>query len=60
MNAIVFSQNPFGLLPKIFNAVDMVFAFGKIRRMVDAFMMKPADIKRIMKSPVFSRPSLGV
>jgi len=29
MNAIVLSQNPFSPPPKIFNAVDMVFAFGK-------------------------------
>jgi len=30
MNAIVLSQNPFSPPPKIFNAVDMVFAFGKV------------------------------
>jgi len=29
MNAIVLSQNPFGLALKIFNAVDVVFAFSK-------------------------------
>jgi len=49
MNTIVLSQNPFSLAPKIFNAVDMVFAFGKGRRMIDAMMMKAADMQRIVR-----------
>gem|GEM_PF-851589 len=49
MNAIVLSQNSFGLAPKIFNAVDMVFAFGKVCRMIDAMMAKAADIKCIVR-----------
>jgi len=36
MNAIVLSQNPFGLAPKILNVVDGVFAFCKVCRMVDS------------------------
>jgi len=45
MNAIVLSQNPFGLAPKILNAVDVVFAFCKVFRMVDAMMVKAAHIR---------------
>jgi len=48
MNAIVLSQNPFGLAPKILNAVDVVFAFYKVCRMVDAMMVKSARIQRIV------------
>jgi len=47
MNAIVLSQNSFGLVPKVFNAVDVIFAFGKVRRVMDAFMVKAAHVKRI-------------
>jgi len=48
MNASVLSQHAFGLVPKIFNAVDVVFALGKVHRVIDAFMMEPAHIKRIV------------
>jgi len=49
MNAIVLSQNPFGLASKILNAVDVVFAFYKVCRMVDAMMVKAADIERVVR-----------
>jgi len=50
MNTIVLSQDSFGLIPKIFNAVDVVFSFGKVRRVVDAFMVEPTHIKRIVRT----------
>jgi len=37
MNAIIFPQNSFGLAPKIFNTINMVFALGKVHRIVDTF-----------------------
>jgi len=49
MNALVLSQNPFRLAAKIVNAVDVIFAFGKICRMVDAMRVKAADIQRIIR-----------
>jgi len=48
MNAIVFSQNSFDLTPKNFNAVDVIFTFNKVCRMIDAMMVKVADIERIV------------
>jgi len=47
MNAIVLSQHPFGLVPKIFNPVDVIFTFAKLLGMVDALMVETAHIKRI-------------
>jgi len=41
------SQNPFGLIPKVFNAVDVVFSFCKRYRVIDAFMLKAAHIQRV-------------
>jgi len=50
MNAIVFSQYSFGLTPKIFNTIDMIFSPGKLCRMVNSLMMKLAHIKRIIRA----------
>jgi len=54
MNAIVFSQYSFGLTPKIFNTIDMIFALGKFCRMVNTLMMKLTHIKRIIRAPRIS------
>jgi len=35
--------------PKVFNAVDVVFALGKVCRMIDAMMVKTTDIKRVVR-----------
>jgi len=48
MNAIVFSQHTLGLTPKILNPINMVFAFGKVRGMIDAFMLETAHIKGVV------------
>jgi len=40
MDTIVLSQDSFGLVPKIFNAIDVVFSFGKVRGVIDAFMVE--------------------
>jgi len=50
MNAIVLSQNSFGLVPKVFDTIDVVFAFCKVSRMVDAVMAKAAHVKRVVGS----------
>jgi len=44
----VLSQNSFGLVPKVFNVVDVIFAFGKVNRMVDAVMAESAHVKRVV------------
>ena len=38
VNAVVFAQYTLRLVPKIFNAVDMILALGKRFAMVDAVM----------------------
>jgi len=48
MNAIVLSQYSLGLTPKVFDAIDMIFPFGKVSRMVDAVMSKSAHVKRVV------------
>jgi len=48
MDAIVLSQHSLGLIPKILNSVDMIFAFGKLLGMVDPLMMEAPHIKRIV------------
>jgi len=50
INVIVLSQNSFGLTPEVFDAVDVMFAFGKIRGMMDAFMLEVADIKGTIRN----------
>jgi len=50
MNAIVLPQHTLGLIEKILNPVDMVFAFGKVRGMIDAFMLETAHIKGIVRA----------
>ena len=42
VNAVVFAQYTLRLVPKIFNAVDMILALGKRFAMVDAVMDKTA------------------
>jgi len=51
MNSIILSQYSFGLAPKIFNAINMIATFGKVRGMVNTFMVKAADIQRIARAP---------
>jgi len=47
MNAIVLSQNSLGLAPKVFDAVDVIFTFGKVRGMVDGLILNAAHVKGI-------------
>jgi len=47
MNTIVLSQHALGLAPKVFDAVDVIFIFGKVRGMVDALMLKAAHVKGV-------------
>ena len=42
---------PPGLVPEIFNAVDVMSTFGKAFRMIDAEVLERADIKRIVTLP---------
>ena len=39
----------FGLTPKVFNAVNMIFLVSKLRRMIDTPMLEPGDIKSIVR-----------
>ena len=48
VNAVVFAQYTLRLVPKIFNAVDMVLALGKRFAMVDAVMDKTAHIQFVI------------
>ena len=45
---IVFSQNAFGLAPKILDSVDMVCSFGKTLAVVDADMAKLAHVQHVI------------
>ena len=44
-NAIVFTQHPLGLIPKILNAIDVISALGNMRTVIDAMMHKLAHIQ---------------
>ena len=48
VNAVVFAQYTLRLVPKIFNAVDMILALGKRFAMVDAVMDKTAHIQFVI------------
>ena len=48
VNAVVFAQYTLRLVPKIFNAVDMILALGKSFGMVDAVMDKTAHIQLVI------------
>jgi len=50
MDAILFPQDYLNLTPKIFNAIDVVFSFGKVCGVIDAFMVEPAHIQRIART----------
>ena len=41
-----------GLIPKIFDAIDVIAALCKEFRMIDTEMLERADIKRVVAPPV--------
>jgi len=43
-------QNLLGVTSKIFDSVDMVFPFRKMRRMIDAMVLEVACIKDIVRA----------
>ena len=49
-NAVVFSEDAFGLVPEVFNAVDVVGFVGEAFTVVDPIMFKFTDINRIVRS----------
>ena len=52
IDSVVFAQYTLRLVPKIFNAVDMVLALGKRFTMVDAVMDKTAHVQLVVTAQI--------
>lgn len=47
-----FSHVAFGLVPKVFDPIDMIFLFGKQLGMINALGFEPQRIQNILATPV--------
>lgn len=47
-NTVKFAQVAFGLIPKVLDAIDVVFTVGKQPGMIDPRMPKASHIRRIV------------
>ncbi len=53
-DAVIAAEHPFGLIPKILNAVDMIMALGEQRGMVDPVMTKFCHVNRVTGFPAIA------
>jgi hypothetical protein len=53
-NSIELSQMSLRLIPKVFNAVNVIFAFSKFLGMIDSQMLEFGDVKGIVRPEMVS------
>ena len=49
-HTVKFAQMSFGLIPKVFNAINVIGLVSKMFRMVKAIMLKICNVERVIGS----------